>query len=303
MKLAVHTQALQEIFNSQCDPITGSSILASKISITPSILQKYHLTLGSDVRFQQWFASLNAAKRLSVHLPQAAPICVQSADPSTDDFGTAAYFGGSTLVAEKAHLPAGAAPALTAIGVNILSAKKRISGTVPGDNPFFTIALLNGGSEGFSEFDRFIKPEENVTVYDKYINAESVELLEHLATKMAPGSKLQIFHSTKTGGNLLATAVIQTRVQAANQGVSVTCKQCQQAFTKAEHDRYIFLGNRIQIVFTVGLDCFGKIDPVKGTRSNRASKIMFFDVSTGDQLDIEAVDGSICTVTHLSEAL
>jgi hypothetical protein len=303
VKLAIHTQALQEILDFNCNPITGSSILASKIAITPSLLNKYSLALGGNVRFQQWFLCLNAAKRLSIHLPQAAPACVQAIDPLTDDFGTAAYFGGSTLVAESAHLNAGAPTALSSIGVNVLSAKKNIAGTVHGDNPFFAIALFNGGSEGFSQFDRFIKPEENVVVYDKYINNESVELLEHLVTKMAAGSALKIFHSTKTGTGLLSTTVIQTRVQAANPTVSVSCKQCHHAFTKTEHDRYMFLGRRIQIVFTVGLDCFGKINAATGNRINRESKILFFDVASGDPLDIEALDGSLCTVNHLAEAL
>lgn len=303
MKLAIHTQALQEIFDFKCDPITGNSILSSKISITPLSLNKYHAALGSNIVFQQWFLALNAAKRLSIHLPQTAPASVRAIDPLTDDFGSAAYFGGSNLVAENTHLSPGAPQALSSIGVNVISAKKKINGTVHGDNPFFAIALLNCGAENFSLLDRFVKPEENIVVYDKYINNESVELLMHIANIMPAGSSLKIFHSIKTGHNLLTSAVIKNRVQLANPLVTVTCKQCPHTFTKAEHDRYIFLGNRIQIIFTVGLDCFGKLNLTTGFRVNRASKILFFDVTSGDALNIEALDGSICTVNHLSEIL
>lgn len=301
MRLAVHTQALQDMFSSACDPLTTSAVLASRISVTPAILNQYHIALGSNASFQAWFSSLIAANRFSVHLPQAAPARVQASDASSDGFGTASYFGGSTLVAESHQLPVGGVAALHSIGVNLISAKKKISGTLPGDNPFFTVAVQAGGADGFGVFDRFIKSEDSLVVYDKYINAASVELLAHLATKLSPGSSIQIFHSDKRGRNLLSSTDVAAQVQASNTAVAVSCKVCPQVFTSIEHDRYIFLGKRIQVVFTVGLDCFGAVNPATGKRANRSSKIMFFDVTAGDQLEIQAVDGSVCRVNHLTD--
>lgn len=301
MRLAVHTQALQDMFSSACDPLTTNAVLASRISVTPAILNQYHIALGSNTNFQAWFSSLMTANRFSVHLPQAAPPRVQASDASSDGFGTASYFGGSTLVAESQNLPTGGAAALDNIGVNLISARKKISGTLPGDNPFFTVAVQAGGSDGFGVFDRFIKPEDSVVIYDKYINAASVELLEHLAARASPGSSVQIFHSDKTGRHLLSSADVAARVQAVNTAVAVSCKVCPHAFTSVEHDRYIFFGKRIQVVFTVGLDCFGAADPATGKRVNRSSKIMFFDVTAGDQLEIPAADGSVCRVNHLTD--
>lgn len=300
MRLAVHTQTLQDMFSSSCDPLMTNAVLASHISVTPAILNQYHLALGSNASFQAWFASLMAANRFSVHLPQAAPARVQTSDGSSDGFGTASYFGASTLVAESHNLPVGGVAALDSIGVNLISAKSKFSGTLPGDNPFLTIAVHAGRSDGFGVFDRFIKSEDNVVIYDKYINAASVELIEYLAANLSPGSSIKIFHSSKTGKHLLSSADVVRRVHAANTTIVVTCKVCPPAFTSTEHDRYIFLGKRIQVVFTVGLDCFGAADPATGKRTNRNSKIMFFEVTTEDQLDIQALDGSVCRVNHLT---
>lgn len=301
MRIAVHTQTLHDIFSSACDPFTMNAVLASRISVTPAILNQYHIALGGNISFQAWFSSSIAANRFSVHLPQAAPARVQASDASSDGYGTASYFGGSNLVVESHQLPIGASAALDTIGVNLISAKKRIAGTIAGDNPFFTVAICSGGSDDFQIFDRFIKPEESVVVYDKYINTVSVELLEHIASRLSSGSSIQIFHSAKKGRNLLSSADVAARVQAANADVTVSCKICPHAFTSIEHDRYIFLGKRIQVVFTVGLDCFGAADLTTGKRANRSSKIMFFDVTAGDQLEIQADDGSVCRVHHLTD--
>ena len=300
MRIAIHTQTLKDIFSSVGDPLTTNAVLSSRISVTPEILHQYTLELGNNVSFQAWFSSSMAANRFSVHLPQAAPPRVQASDVSSGGFGTASYFGGSILVAESNHLPAGGTAALDNIGINLISVRKKLTGTFSGDNPFLTVAVQAGGSDSFEIFDRFIKSEDNIIIYDKYINTASVELLEHIASRLSPGSSIKIFHSANTGRHLLSSADVIARVQAANATITISCKICPHAFTSVEHDRYIFLGKRIQVVFTVGLDCFGLINPVTGRRVNRSSKIMFFDVTAGDQLDIQADDGSVSTVNHLT---
>lgn len=300
MKVAIHSMALKEIFEGSCDPVTSSAVLASKISMTLSVLTQYEALLGSDLKYQAWFASLSSANRFSFHMPQHAPPSVQAEEGPSGGYAAASYFGASILVAEQVHLGGPAVAAVAKIGVKLLSARSALTGTHSGDNPFFTIALKATGSEDFDVLDRFLIPEQRVVIYDKYINNISIDLIEHIAKKLPPTAVLEIFHSVHAGNNRLSNADVEARVHAANAAITTTCKTCPTSFTSTQHDRYIFLGNRIQMVFTVGLDCFGPLSGSSGRRVNRLSKIMFFDVTAGEALDIEASDGTYCRVKHIS---
>ena len=297
--MAVHSDALLEIFSGTCDPVMTSTVLASKIAVTASILEHYKNSLSTNLQFQAWFASA-AQGRLTLHLPQTSPVKVKDTDTVTDGYGTASYFGGSNLVASMQKLTPATAQSLLNIGIKIIPVDEKMSGLIAGDNPIFTIATETNGNIDFNVLDRFLIPEENIVIYDKYINKKSIELLEHISKKLAPNSTLSIFHTFQINKNLLDSAEIINRLKTANPNISVICKKCSKKFTSLEHDRYIFLGNRIQIVFSAGLDCFGNIDLTIGKRVNRRSKITFYDVTAGDLLHIEADDLSIFIVNSIS---
>lgn len=301
MRLAVHSHALLDVFGGVCDPIATALILSSRIAVTTQVLQQYQAALGSHPGYQAWFTSAQMANRLTIHLPQLAPAVVRTCDAATDGYGTPAYFAGSKLVAEAAKLSATENAALVAIGIIPTSPHAASAGTVHGDNPLFTIVTKANGNDGFGWIDRLVIPEQEIVIYDKYINAASLELLQHIASKMGSGGDLKVYHSNTTGSHLLTDAQIVAGLSSANAAINLTCKTVSPAFAKQEHDRYIFLGKRLQIVFTVGLDCFGVFDPTAGRRYNRQSKIMVFDCFGGRQLHIEDADLSICTVTHVAD--
>lgn len=293
MKAAVQWQALAAIFDGRCDLVTMSAVLSAKVSITPNILTLYEQNLGTDPKFQAWFASASQG-RFSFHLPVLSPRKVRAIDPISDGYGTATYFGCSSLFAHLPDVSAEAALGLESIGTRVISVSRRIDFSIEGDNPVFTIGTETHGTLDFDCLTRFLFPEDNIVVYDKFINAISIQLLEHIAATLAPGSTLHIFHTYQPRGNLLDSAEIYARLLAANSAITIECKIVSNNFKKLEHDRYIFLGSRLQLVFTAGLDCFGDINLATGKRKNRRSKINFYDVTQGEDLRIEANDG-----THL----
>lgn len=300
MKTAVQSEALAAIFNGQCDAIMTNAVLSSKISVTPRILEQYDQKLGSNLQFQTWFASA-CNGRLSLNLSSLAPNGVKAIDAVTDGYGTAAYFGGSNLVAHLPDLSEAAALGFENIGIRVISVTKRIDFLIEGDNPVLTIGTESSGMLDFDVLDRFLIPEESVVIYDKFINNTSIQLLEHIARKLRAGASMRVFHTLQPGGkDLLSTTDISTRLSAANGAISVECKQCSQQFKKLEHDRYVFLGNRLQIVFSAGLDCFGIVNTATGRRTNRRSKISFYDVTGGDDLRIEGNDNSIYVVKQIA---
>lgn len=300
MKTAVQSEALAAIFNGQCDAIMMGAVLSSKISVTPRVLEQYDQELGSNLQFQAWFTSA-CNGRLSLNLPSLSPHSVKAVDSVTDGYGTASYFGGSNLVAHFPDLSAPAALGFESIGTRVISVTKRVDFPIEGDNPVFTIGTESNGALDFDVLDRFLVPEESIVIYDKFINDTSIQLLEHIAKKLRVGASMRVFHTVQPGGrNLLHTSDIYTRLSAANSDITVECKQCSLQFKRLEHDRYVFLGNRLQIVFSAGLDCFGMINPATGRRTNRRSKISFYDVTGGEDLRIEGDDSSIHVVKHIA---
>jgi hypothetical protein len=293
VKAAVQWQALAAIFDGRCDLVTTSTVLSAKVSITPNILTLYEQNLGADPKFQTWFASASQG-RFSIHLPSLSPGKVRAIDPISDGYGTAAYFGCSSFFAHLPDVSAEATQGLESIGTRVISVRRRIDFPIEGDNPVFTIGTETDGTLDFDCLNRFLLPEDNIVVYDKFINTKSIQLLEHIAKTLTPGSILRIFHTYMQGRNLLSSADIFARLIGANSHITIECKTVSNEFKKLEHDRYIFLGSRLQLVFSAGLDCFGDEDLATGKRKNKRSKISFYDVTLGEDLRIDADDG-----THL----
>lgn len=295
MKTAIQWEALAAVFNGECtDPINIAKILAAKISLTSDILKTYESNLERNDHFRSWFRSA-CSHRFSIHLPTEAPKIVTNSNLTTENYALAAYFGGSKIIADTSKLKLQTQNTLQALGINITSINQKITEEDYGDTIFEKIHLSNYGSIDFSIFDRYLKIEEDIVIYDKYINGISIQLLEHIAKTMQAGSNLYIYHTHRTGGNLLDSSTISSCLTAANPTINIVCKKCSQNFSKKIHDRYIFLGNRIQIELTVGLACFGGLNAF-GKRVNRKSSITISDSSAGEDLVIEAADLSTITV-------
>jgi hypothetical protein len=299
VRAAVQWQALAAIFDGHCDPVTMSVVLCSKISVTSNVLSLYEQNLGSNLLFQAWFASASQG-RFSLHLPALSPGKVQAIDPVSDGYGTATYFGCSSLFAHLPDVSIATEQGLERIGTRIISVGKRIDFSIEGDNPVFTIGTESRGTLDFDCLTRFLLPEENIVVYDKFINDKSIQLLEHIARTLTTGSTIRIFHTFRAGSSLLDTPEIHARLVAANGAITVECKKVSNDFKKLEHDRYIFLGNRLQLVFSAGLDCFGDINTATSKRSNRRSKITFYDITAGESLRIDCDDSTHVLVKSIA---
>lgn len=298
MKLAIHSEALKNILEGKSNSYFKNIFFCSKISLTPDVLSQYQNLLGSNHVYMTWFASNTGSNRFSINYPAHAPRLVQAADVTSNGYGTASYYGGSNLVTENKHLTNSAISSLVKIGVELISENANITSNVTGDNPILTVSLKNNSSIDFNILDKYIHPEDNIVVYDKFITNETTELLEYIAKKMPSTSSLKIYHSDARGSKIINNIDIINRVKIANSNINVICEICPKSFTSKMHDRYIFLGNRIQIVFTAGLDCFGIKDLSTGLRKNRQSQIIFYDSTDGEHLEIVGANGNTCSVKH-----
>lgn len=298
MRAAAHVEAMTAIFAGTAHPLTASTVTSAKIGITPSILQDYNRLLGKNPLFQAWFSAAQIANRLVLRNPSESPKIISDLKDAELNYATAGYFSGGNLFVSAETGKSLEIEKLSQIGILISDIGSPTGTHISGDNPIVTIGLANGGDMDFSVLLRFIRAEDSVVIYDKYINEAGVQLLEYIAQEMPQTGTLKIF-TTHLGKNCLHTNDISTRLSAVKKRLTVECHEVSQAFHRLAHDRYIFCGNRLQIVFTAGIDCFGAKNS-GGKRNNKQSKISVYALDTENILSIQAKDGSVHPVNHLT---
>lgn len=190
---------------------------------------------------------------------------------------------------------------MAGVGISAHCVTASVAGNFEGDNPIYTVSLVDGGEADFSALDRFIAAEDCIVIYDKYINEAGMELIEHIAKVMANGSFLKIFTS-KLGARCLRPFTIAQRLTLVNPKIYSSCLEVSEGFRRLAHDRYLFCGSRLQMVFTAGIDSFGK-RKFSGKRINRQSKVNIYSVGGANSLNIEASDGTICCVNSVASDL
>lgn len=300
MKIAIHHNALKKIIKGEIDQFIINFALSSKISMTPPILAAYHSLLSDNPIFTAWFSNAQVHKRINIVSRSDSPNLVKNADAICEDYGTASYFAGSNLLLSHGDFNLNSIEALKSIGTNFIYDTTPLPNDIHGDNPFHIINTKTHGTINFDCLNSFILPEEQIVIYDRYINNISIELIQYVAKNLKPNSKLHIYHSDKQNNNLLSSHQILQATASANHQITVTCQHATKKFTREHHDRYIFFGNRCQANFSAGLDCFGQIDPATGMRKNRKSMIAFFDTSSAANLTIDGVNGLQQVVRHYS---
>ena len=152
------------------------------------------------------------------------------------------------------------------------------------------IVLEINGSNDYDTIDNLFLPEDEITIYDKFINATSMELICHLTKKISSTSKITIFTGPKKR-HTKSIHEITFELNACNPSIIVNCHIASDEFIKRHHDRYIFLGNRMQINFTGGLDSFGLKELSTGKRKNKYSFINIYETNNKPFLTITSKDG------------
>lgn len=297
MRCAAHVSALKRIFDGNANLLTSQIVMTSKIGLTPAVLAEYTNELGRDMRYQAWFAAAQASNRLVIRAAEDAPTAIRSLANELLNYGAASYFSGGKLCATNGTTGLDAV-ALQSVGISIFDVSDPPPAEVPGDNPILSINLSANGNKNFDIFDDFIRAEEQIIIYDKYINDASMEFIEHIASRLSNASTLHV-RTTARSNKCKTPAEIATRLSATNPHLNVTAKLVSADFDKQTHDRYIFFGARLQAILTTGLDCFGKLRP-DGTRRNRQSNINIFCLESAGTLDIEAADGTVISTPHIN---
>jgi hypothetical protein len=293
MRSAAHVSALSHVFSNGPTTVVSSAVTASLIYVTPDILKEYEDGLDGNTSYMAWFACMQSENRILLGSVQNASTVVKGLVSPLKDYAAASYLaGGSIFTSSNWPCVAGSSD-LKWLGVKEISVNNSI-GKIFGDNPVESIPLTGGGQDDFSIIDRYFLAEDEVVVYDKYVNQNSMDFLLHIVGKMTNGSILRVFTTNLQGNNRVFVPQILSALSAANPNVSVFCDEVSVAFRQLVHDRYIFCGRRLQMVFSAGLDCFGPL--IAGVRVNKLSEISIYSVDGNNILNIESMNGSLHSV-------
>jgi hypothetical protein len=299
VQCAAHALALQEIFQSGVQTRANHAVLCSIIRASTNIISEYNDLLGKNQFFQSWIVDMHCSGRLLMLNPsQAWPSTILTQPALMLDYVIASYFcGGCLFLANSMHNHQ-FLHALATCGIRAFTPTVGLPQNIPGDNPIEVVQLDANSGLGLDVLDRYISHEDEVVVYDKYINQPGLELLCHIATKLKPGSSLHVYTKRETGkrSSRPTIAQIASTLISSNPAITSTCQEASESFLKQTHDRYIFCGHRLQIIFSAGIDSIGPFDTVTGRRQNKMSEILIYTVEYSRPLQISDSSGNCKTV-------
>jgi hypothetical protein len=217
-------------------------------------------------------------------------------------YASAAYFSANRLLVGQ-NFSAIDAAALSTVGIESISMGGGSASMNTGDNPVSVISLKHKGNLNFSIIDHHFKADEEIIVYDKYIDDKCLSLISHLATASPNLKRLRIY-TTNINSSCHTPSVIRAHLAAIKPpGLTVTCNLTSVNFRQKAHDRYIFLGSRLLMSFTAGLGQFGALN-AHGDRVNKMSSINIYDLSDSiETLEFELSNNSKFSVPFIPEGL
>jgi hypothetical protein len=299
MQCAAHPLALQEIFQSGVGTMAKYAVLCSVIRASTNILSEYNELLGQNQFFQAWIVDMHSSGRLLMLNPnQTIPSKILAQPEYILDYVAASYFcGGHLFLANSMHNQQ-LLQTLASCGVRAFTPTVGLPQNIPGDNPIEVIRLDANSGLGLDVLDGYISHEDEIIVYDKYINQTSLELLCHIATKLQTGSSLHVYtkREIRRRPSLPTINQIESALASSNPAITSTCQEASTTFLSQTHDRYIFCGHRLQIVFSAGIDSIGPLDTVTGRRKNKMSEILIYTVDCSRPLQIHDASGNCKTV-------
>ena len=129
------------------------------------------------------------------------------------------------------------------------------------------ISLVPGGNLKPESLEKYLLKENKILIYDKSINLSGADFICEITRFCASNCKVVVmsnFHKSISRG-LLDRQELQRYLNNGKFNGTVEVLQADRATIDKFHDRFIFLGNRFQITFSSGIDCFGRVPEWKNS--------------------------------------
>jgi hypothetical protein len=290
MRFAAHVDAMKMVFEGKAHPTASAYINSGRASVTPAILNNYLTELSGNMPFQAWIQYVQAHGRLHLCSANNAPRHIQNLAGQLLEYGVAAYFAAGRIFVDSTAPSAVSLSALTNMGILSLNPCTAPPEEFQGDHPLLTLHLEASHPKSPALLDSLFIPEDRVVVYDKYINSHAAHFLERIARILKAGSSLHV-RTTTIDNRCLNINQILTRLMNANPLINIDCKEVTIPFRQENHDRYIFLGDRLQIEFSAGMGSFGLPNSAGNYTKNKKSRVLIYSLEKWHPLEIDDVNG------------
>lgn len=261
MRAVIEKEVLQESFSGNLSDIFVAAS-SSVLGVTPAIIREYQTISDKAGMFQIWFDKVFSTQNNyclvtpeSLSKYQLSSECIYS-----NYIGAAFHQSGPIIVRSEAPF---SKLSPTAWGVTIVGAsdyKHLAANNQAGSKVAEIISLVPTGRHKPSSLKNYFLKENRILIYDKSINLSGADFICEITKFCAQKCKIVVmsnFHRSVSRG-LMDRQELQSYLNDGKLNGTIEVLQADRATIDKYHDRFIFLGDRFQITFSSGLDCFGR---------------------------------------------
>ncbi|WP_338805836.1 hypothetical protein V8U11_20795 [Pseudomonas chlororaphis] len=260
MRIAIDADALITAFsgeNFDLEDIIRPSILAITSNIIDDYTQKI-LFDGSGLGKEWLSRHLSNPEKIRYILDEElSHYDILDPKDKTLDYVGAAFLHGHQLITASKE------PKLLAkakdYGVRLRDSSCSISPqTLPGYSIIFNLLLNSSTTYKHIEIRHFFAKEKSIIIYDRYMKESSLCLLEQVLIASHELTNITVISDfDRDQKSTISQAIVQQRLSKIKPKAKINCYFPDLKKLDDKHDRHIHLGDRLQLSFSSGIDCFG----------------------------------------------
>lgn len=215
--------------------------------------------------FKQWLSSRGVFSNRIRYIPDDDILRYFDINDINQIHASCAYFSGHFIFDESPIKD----QTYINYGIDINSIKSYYNYFGQGDNPIYEKTLIDNGNETPNSLCKFFRKEKEVYFIDNHLNLKSLDFIKEVVQELHETATVYII--TRKNYLLELGDTINTILEGKP---DLTLKPCYLKKEGEFHDRHIFIGQRIHIRSTSGLDAFS----FRGKWCNREGTFSVYDV-------------------------
>lgn len=261
MRAVIEKEVLQESFSGSLSDVFIAAHSAV-LGVTPAIIQEYMSISDGAGMFQVWFDKVfSTQNNYFLVSPESLAKYKFSSGCIYSNYIGAAFYNSGPIIAKSGVAFQKFSPSSWGVSIvdgnnyKLVPASNQAGGKVAE-----IISLVPGGTVNPSILEKYLLKENKILIYDKSINLRGADFICEITRYCVPECKLVVMSNFSGSRNrgLLSQHDLEKHLNAGKFNGTVEVLQADQLTVKKYHDRFMFLGDRFQVTFSSGVDCFGR---------------------------------------------
>lgn len=257
MRLAIDAESLISVFNGENGNLEDA-VRSSIISVTENILDDYDekVFLDGSGMSHQWLKRIyDSPDRLrAVSDEELISYGLANTQDLDSNYIGAAFLNGQLLI--RGSSSEAALTLARKYGVKVITTDDKVDfKKLDGHNVIRSHTLNSSTKHKHNIIRNYFNQETEVIIYDRYLKESSILLLENVLPHIGANATVSVISEFEKYG--VPSKDVKNRLQKAAPRRTINCYYPDFEEQSDKHDRHIHLGQRFQLTFTSGLDCFG----------------------------------------------